>query len=164
MIAVTRRYRFAASHRLHSGTLTARQNEELYGKCNHPFGHGHDYLLEVTVEGVPDPRTGILVPLSVLDGLVEEHVLRLFASKNINLEVPHFANLVPTTENIVRVIAEVLQSVWDKSIGPRAALRRVYVRETGRNSFEVLISRPADFKTQGVVVRTESVHAESKDI
>lgn len=159
MIAVTRRYRFSASHRLNSPALTAQQNADLYGKCNHPYGHGHDYLLEVTVEGETDPRTGVLVPLQALDELVREHVLRLFASRNINLEVPHFAKLVPTTENIVRVIAGILQEAWDRSIGGRAFLRRVFVRETGRNSFEVLIGRPASLQGEEILI-----HAESKSI
>jgi 6-pyruvoyltetrahydropterin/6-carboxytetrahydropterin synthase len=155
VIAITRRYRFAASHRLHSPALSARENADLYGKCNHPFGHGHDYLLEVTAEGVPDPRTGVLVPVSTLDHLVQEHVLRLFVSKNINLDVPQFANLVPTTENIVRVIARILQSVWDESIGTQATLTRVYVRETDRNSFELPIRGTAP---------EVLVHAETKNI
>lgn len=157
MISLTRRYRFSASHRLHSPVLSDRENAELYGKCNHPFGHGHDYLLEVTVDGEPDACTGQVVPPARLDALVEEHVLQLFNSRNINLDVPHFTDLVPTTENIVLVIAQILQDRWSDSIGTSARLRRVYIRETGRNSFELSIPRPTHVVTEEV-----SLHAESK--
>ncbi len=161
MIELTRRYRFSASHRLHAPVLSAEENEELYGKCNHPFGHGHDYQLEVTVRGPVDPGTGVLIPPSVLDELVGQHILRLFASRNINVEVPYFATLVPTTENIVSVITEILQGAWHEYISDRVSLRRVYVRETGRNGFEILIAQKASFLTDKVLVDAESVHAES---
>lgn len=157
MTTLTRRYRFAASHRLHSARFTAEENAGLYGKCNHPFGHGHDYTLEVTVAGEPDAGTGMIVPRAQLDALVEREILRLFASKNINEDIPHFSTLVPTTENIVRVIAQILRDCWDGSSG--TYVRRVYVRETGRNSFELSIPRPADILTAEV-----PVHAESKSV
>lgn len=156
MISITRRYRFAASHRLHSSTLTEQENAVLYGKCNHPFGHGHDYILEITVEGEPGAQTGLIVPQAKLDALVEQHVLRLFASRNINLDVPHFADLVPTTENIVRVIAQILQDAWSDLIGTGVYLQRVSVRETGRNSFELLIPRPTILAAEEVPVHAES--------
>jgi 6-pyruvoyltetrahydropterin/6-carboxytetrahydropterin synthase len=140
MTQLTRRYRFSASHRLHSPRLTAEENSNLYGKCNHPFGHGHDYLLEVTIEGEPDSRSGLIVPIAQLDGLVQRHVLQLFASRNINVEVPQFARLVATTENIVLVITDLLQAAWKELTGSRATLRRVFVQETGRNSFEVFVN------------------------
>jgi 6-pyruvoyltetrahydropterin/6-carboxytetrahydropterin synthase len=153
---LTRRYRFSASHRLHSPDLTLEENADLYGKCNHPFGHGHDYVLEVTIEGEADSRTGRIVPVSELDDLVHRRVLQLFASRNINLDVPYFERLVPTTENIVLVIARLLQSGWDESIGSRAALRRVHVQETARNSFELVIPKPVEFEAEEVFVNAES--------
>ncbi len=156
MITLTRRYRFSASHRLHSNALSAEENAALYGKCNHPYGHGHNYSLEVTVEGEPDARTGVLLPLSRLDSAVDRHVLQLFASRNINLDVPQFAELVPTTENIAAVITQLLEEVWEDSIGGDIALRRIYVRETGRNSFEILLSRPATSQMEEALVHAES--------
>ena len=138
MISLTRRYHFSASHRLHSEQLSADQNASLYGKCNNPYGHGHDYALEVTVGGPVDPRTGRVVPLVDLDALVSEHVLRVFAGRNINLDVPQFRSLVPSTENIVVVVRDLLLANWAQYLGNSAArLTRVFVRETGRNSFEI---------------------------
>lgn len=135
MITLTRLYRFSASHRLHSPALSEAENARLYGKCNNPFGHGHDYVLEVTVGGTPDPRTGLLVPVSKLDRLVEEAVLRLFAHSNINLDVPQFARRVPTTENLVLVITELLLQNWDAYLGASIRLERVHIQETARNGF-----------------------------
>lgn len=159
MTSLTRRYRFSASHRLNAPGLTPEENVQLYGKCNYPFGHGHDYVLEVTAEGRVDAQTGQLVAVSALDSLVQSRVLRLFASRNINLDVQQFADLVPTTENMVTVIARILQEGWGDWIGSSARLSRVYIRETGRNSFEILIDQPAGLQTERV-----SIHAESKSI
>lgn len=136
---VTRVYRFSASHRLHSPELSDAENAQLYGKCNHPFGHGHDYVLEVSVAGEIDGLTGLAVPIRALDRLVEEQVLRHFASRNINLDVAQFALLVPTTENIVLIITDILTEHWQAYIGRKAQLRRVHIQETGRNGFEILI-------------------------
>src|SRR5271167_2377146 len=105
-LTLTRRYPFAASHRLHSYELSLAENARLYGKCNNPYGHGHDYVLEVTVGGSIDPETGVLVPLKELDDLVETQVLKLFRNRNINMDVAPFKELVPTTENVVLVIAQ----------------------------------------------------------
>ncbi len=90
MMTITRLYHFSASHRLHSPRLSAAENVRLFGKCNNPFGHGHDYVLEVTATGTLDPRRGVLLPLSKLDCLVRETVLQLFAHSNINVDVPQF--------------------------------------------------------------------------
>lgn len=140
MTTLTRLYRFSASHRLHSPELSDDDNAQLYGKCNNPFGHGHDYVLEVSVVGTVDPRTGFVVSRDKLDRLVEEQVLRLFASRNLNLDVPQFASLVPTTENIVLVITDLLAQHWRAYLGDIAArLDRVHIQETGRNGFEILL-------------------------
>ncbi len=137
--SLTRRYKFSASHRLHSNQLSDPENAELYGKCNHPFGHGHDYVLEVTAAGPVNPVTGLIVPLAKLDRLVDETVLASFASRNINLDIPRFATLVATTENIATVIVELLEQNWSTIIDdPRVELKRVHVQETDRNGFEVL--------------------------
>jgi 6-pyruvoyltetrahydropterin/6-carboxytetrahydropterin synthase len=140
MTSLTRRYRFSASHRLHSAALSPAENARLFGKCNNPHGHGHDYVLEVTVTGPANPLTGLILPLASLDRLVEEKVLRAFAWRNLNLDVPRFATLTPTTENVALVIADILQRHWRESLtGTSARLSRVYIQETERNAFEVLL-------------------------
>jgi 6-pyruvoyltetrahydropterin/6-carboxytetrahydropterin synthase len=137
-MTVTRRYCFSASHRLHSPELSAAENATLFGKCNNPYGHGHDYVIEVTAGGEMDAATGLLLPISALDRLVRENVLDLFSYKNINLDVPQFANLNPTTENVALVISGMLQEHWSRYLGDTAArLCRVHIQETGRNGFEV---------------------------
>ncbi len=87
MITLTRRYHFSASHRLHVDALSDQENSEIFGKCNNPFGHGHDYILSVTVQGRAGAKTGLIVQVSALDNLVETEVLSLFAHRNINLDV-----------------------------------------------------------------------------
>lgn len=140
MTSVTRRYRFSASHRLHAAGLSDSENERLYGKCNNPYGHGHDYVLEVTCTGVVDESTGSLLPLARLDALVDEKVLRLIAFRNINVDVPQFANLVPTTENLTVVISDVLQQSWTDYIPGSVNLTRIHVQETDRNGFELSLA------------------------
>jgi 6-pyruvoyltetrahydropterin/6-carboxytetrahydropterin synthase len=140
---ITRRYRFSASHRLHAPELSAAENARLYGKCNNPFGHGHDYELQVTAAGEIDDRTGCILPLAKLDQLVEDKILRLFSHRNVNLDVPQFERLVPTTENIVLVIADLLERNWSAYLGQTSArLSRVHIQETGRNGFELLLKAP----------------------
>jgi 6-pyruvoyltetrahydropterin/6-carboxytetrahydropterin synthase len=160
MIRLTRRYHFSASHRLHSPLLSASENAQLFGKCNNPFGHGHDYVLEVTAAGEPASTTGLLLPTVELDRLVHDNVLQLFASRNLNLDVPQFANLVPTTENIALVIANLLQQNWNKYFESAAAARlhRVQVQETGRNSFEVLL-RATQNKSIPQLTESLTIHA-----
>lgn len=141
MTTLTRRYRFSASHRLHVEALSDQENSDLFGKCNNPFGHGHDYILSVTVRGPVDRRTGLIVPVELLDGLVEAKVLSVFAYRNINLDVAQFAELVPTTENVALAIASILEEHWAAWFGEAArsgmGLYKVHLQETDRNSFEI---------------------------
>src|SRR5579875_1123015 len=140
MTTLTRLYRFSASHRLHSEELSPAENARIFGKCNNPFGHGHDYVLEVTANGSINPETGLLLPVSQLDRLVNEQVLSRFASRNINLDVPEFSSLIPTTENLALVVARLLHQDWSEYLkNTSAQLHRVHVQETDRNGFEVLI-------------------------
>jgi 6-pyruvoyltetrahydropterin/6-carboxytetrahydropterin synthase len=143
---LTRVYRFSASHRLHISQLTEDENTRLYGKCNNPFGHGHNYVLEVTAEGPVDRETGLAIHVAELDRLVEERVLRLFRDRNINLDVAEFQDLVPTTENIAGVITELLRDNWGEYISGPGRLRRVHVQETDRNGFEVWV--PSETRTE----------------
>lgn len=131
MIAhLTRRYRFSASHRLHSEAMSAQENRETYGKCNNPYGHGHNYALEVTVSGPVDPATGMVCNLVDLDGVVERKVLSRYDLSNLNT-LQEFAQGVPTTENLSVHIFEILQRAFGQ-----AHLERVKLEETMMNSFE----------------------------
>ena len=141
MTTLTRRYVFSASHRLDTPKLSAAENERLFGKCNHPFGHGHDYVLEVTVAGEPDGVSGLVLPVSRLDELVAGKILRLFCNRYINVDVGQFAHLVPTTENVTQVVADLLKQNWREHMGESAArLERVRIEETGRNSCEICLN------------------------
>ena len=131
-IHLTRRYAFAASHRLHSKTLGAEENKRLYGKCNNPFGHGHNYIVEVAVSGPTDPATGMIANLHELDAFVDREVIEPFDHKYFNEDIAAFRECVPTTENICIEIFNRLRHF------PAARLERVRVEETGRNSFEYL--------------------------
>jgi 6-pyruvoyltetrahydropterin/6-carboxytetrahydropterin synthase len=139
MTRVTRRYKFAASHRLHSSELSEPENRELYGKCNNPYGHGHDYVLEVSVAGPLDKVSGQVVNVLALDRLVNEQILRDFDHRYFNADVPEFSSdLVPTSENILRVIESRLSAHWRTSFpgdGPR--LEGIRLQETKRNRFEL---------------------------
>jgi 6-pyruvoyltetrahydropterin/6-carboxytetrahydropterin synthase len=129
-ISLTRRYRFAASHRLHCPTLSPEENLRLYDKCNNPYGHGHNYVLEVTVSGPVDSQTGMIVNLSDLDPFVEREVIEPFDQRYLNEEVPSFRDNVPTTENLCHEIYRRLKPF------PLARLDRVRIEETSKNSFE----------------------------
>jgi 6-pyruvoyltetrahydropterin/6-carboxytetrahydropterin synthase len=137
MVYLTRRYRFAAAHRLHSDALSEEENRSVYGKCNNPYGHGHNYVLEVTVGGPVDPATGMVMDLGLLDGTVERKVLERFDHKHLNLDVENFRNLVPTTENLCIEIYKLLRAELEASNGAHSArLQRVRLEETNSNFFE----------------------------
>ncbi len=135
---LTRRYRFSASHRLHSDRFDPAENERIYGKCNNPFGHGHDYVLEVSVRGALDERTGRIVDLEVLDGLVNAQVISRFEHKNLNRELGAFEATIPTTENLAIEIRRGLQQAWHPAFGANGpAIERIRLEETKRNSIEL---------------------------
>jgi len=137
MIRVTRRYRFSASHRLNSPRFSEQVNRELYGKCNNPHGHGHDYVLEVTTVGPLDPASGQAVKLNALDRLVTEQVLADFDHKYVNVDLAEFRELVPTSENIIGVIEGRLKRHWREVFpGDWPQLQSVRLQETRRNRFE----------------------------
>ena len=129
---LTRRYRFSASHRLATPALSDEENRQLYGKCNNPFGHGHDYVLDVTVEGAPDAN-GLVVERHALDQVVRSRVLDQLDHRNLNVNVPAMANVVPTTENLASAIRTSLERDWPLA----ARLSRVRISETDRNIFEL---------------------------
>ena|SRR5579871_6679257 len=134
---LTRRYHFSSSHRLHSPQLSDVRNEEIFGKCNNPFGHGHNYEVEVTVRGPIDESTGRVVDLGTLDMLVQRRVTDPLDHRNLNDEVPEFQKLVPTTENLSLMIERRLRSAWQEAFsGDRPVLHRIRIYETARNIFE----------------------------
>jgi 6-pyruvoyltetrahydropterin/6-carboxytetrahydropterin synthase len=137
-VLLTRRYGFAASHRLHATALTDAENQAIYGKCNNPHGHGHNYEVELTVRGQVDEVTGRAIDVRELDTIADEQILAPFRLRNLNEEVAAFRTLVPTTENLAAEIDRRLRAVWHGrfgSAGPR--LERVRIHETDRNICEV---------------------------
>jgi 6-pyruvoyltetrahydropterin/6-carboxytetrahydropterin synthase len=136
---VTRRYQFAASHRLHTPQLSEDENRRTYGKCNHPYGHGHNYAVEVSARGPVDERTGCAVNIRDLDALVERQVLAPFANRNLNVEVPSFGGtLVPTSENLGIEICRRLKHHWHEAFPENwPKLQMVRIAETARNIFEI---------------------------
>jgi 6-pyruvoyltetrahydropterin/6-carboxytetrahydropterin synthase len=141
MASLTAKYFFSASHRLHTPALSELENARVFGKCNNPYGHGHNYELEVTVRGPVDLDTGLVVNRKLLDEYVQERVVNRFAYRNINLDIPELKDLVPTTENLVNVIAHLLRTDWAAHFGMAGpAPTRLHIQETGRNGFELLMS------------------------
>jgi len=131
-----RRYRFSASHRLHTAHLSEEENIRVFGKCSNPYGHGHNYVVEVSLSGDVDPSTGMIANLADLDAFVARHVLDDFDHKSLNEDVPAFRDTVPTTENVCIEIFRRLKSF------PKAKLERIRVEETGKNSFEYAGDHP----------------------
>lgn len=132
MVTLTRALDFAAAHRLHAPGLSEEENEAIFGKCNNPNGHGHNYGVEVTVSGEPDPVTGMIVDLVALDRVMQREIMDRFDHKHLNRDTEDFAEINPTSENLTKVI-------WDRLVGnvpAPARLYRVVVRETDRNYFE----------------------------
>jgi len=126
-----RRYHFSASHRLHTDALSNEENRAVYGKCNHPYGHGHNYVIEVMVGGPVDAETGMVCDLPALDACVRKQVLESFDHTNLNLQ-PCFENAVPTTENLCIEIDRRLRRSFHE-----AEIVSVRVEETQNNSFEI---------------------------
>ncbi len=137
MIRVTRGYRFSASHRLHVDSYSEEKNDVVFGKCNNPFGHGHNYEIFITVRGPVDPDTGLAVDTRRLDDFIETHVVTPFHNKNMNLDVPAFSETVATTENVAVEICTRIQKHWTESFpGEWPVFEKVRIHETARNIFE----------------------------
>jgi 6-pyruvoyltetrahydropterin/6-carboxytetrahydropterin synthase len=127
---LSRRYLFSASHRLHSEAMSEKENRSTYGKCNNPYGHGHNYIVEVTVSGQVDAQTGMVCNLADLDGFMQDKVLARYDLENLNT-MKEFDQEVPTSENLCIQIYEIVQRGF-----PLAHLERVRLEETMMNSFE----------------------------
>lgn len=137
MVYLTRRYRFSAAHRLHNDALSAEENARIYGKCNNPHGHGHNYALQVTVAGEVDPATGMVCDLGLLDATVEREVIERFNEIHLNLDDEYFREHVSTAENICLAVFDLLRAPLEGAgPGKNTRLERVRVEETNSNSFE----------------------------
>ena len=130
-VTITRRLLFNAAHRVHNSALSEAENKALFGKCNNPNWHGHNYTLDVSVTGEVDERTGYVIDLGLLKRIVEREVIDKVDHKNFNLEVDFMRGVIPTTENIVVAIWRVLEP----AIAP-ARLTRLVLWETPNNYVE----------------------------
>lgn len=131
MVYLTKVYEFSAAHRLHSYALSAAENQDIFGKCNNPAGHGHNYVLEVTIKGDVDERTGLVAGLNFLDEVVQKQVYARFDYKHLNVDTPEFETLNPTSENFVKVLWNILEP----NLRP-VTLHRLRLRETPKNHFD----------------------------
>jgi 6-pyruvoyltetrahydropterin/6-carboxytetrahydropterin synthase len=115
-VAVFRKEHFNAAHRLYNKSWSAEKNDSVFGLCNNPNYHGHNYELIVKIVGVPDPETGYVIDLKVLSELIRDEVINRFDHKNLNLDTKEFAELNPTAENIVKVIYNLLRPKLDAQL------------------------------------------------
>ncbi|MCC5914904.1 MAG: 6-carboxytetrahydropterin synthase [Balneolaceae bacterium] len=141
MIYVTRKAHFNASHRLHNPNKSDEWNREIFGKCNNPNWHGHNYVIEVTVAGEADPETGYVIDLGKLKSIMKKRVLDPCDHKNLNLEVPFLKNVIPTSENLVKSFFTELQEDVDNAAYGSSKLYSVRLFETERNIAEYCPSR-----------------------
>lgn len=137
VIHLTRTYEFSAAHRLHSSELSDYENTEIFGKCNNPNGHGHNYVLDVTLSGEIDQRTGLLVRIVDLDQVINKKVFGRFDHKHLNLDTVEFQTLNPTSENFVRVLWELIEADI-LSLAPSRSVRlhRLRLKETPKSFFD----------------------------
>jgi len=131
MVYVTRRETFSSAHRLYNPAFSDEENDRIFGKCNNPNGHGHNYTLEVVVAGEVDPQTGYVIDLKVLKKIIKEHVIKKIDHKHLNHDVEFMKDLIPTAENIAISIWKVLV---DKI--PNGKLYSVKIYETENNYAE----------------------------
>jgi 6-pyruvoyltetrahydropterin/6-carboxytetrahydropterin synthase len=132
MVYVTRKLTFSASHRLFNPTWSDEKNEEVFDKCNNPNGHGHNYVLEVTVGGNPDPDTGYVIDLKILKQIIKQTIEKEVDHKHLNYDVPMFRGIIPTVENMAVVFWRALED--NLKNGQR--LHKIKLWETENNSVE----------------------------
>ena len=128
---VCRRVNFNAAHRLHRKDWSDEKNDAVFGKCNNPNFHGHNYIMEVWIEGDIDPETGYVIDLKILKDIIKEEIVERFDHRNLNLDCPEFENLIPTAENIILVSWNLLRSKLDEKFKLKLKLW-----ETENNIFE----------------------------
>ena len=124
-VRITRVVRFSAAHRYHSDQLSDAENQRVFGKCNRVHGHGHDYRVEVAVEGAVDPITGMVMNLATLDDVLQAEIVQPLDHSFLNFDVPYFARVVPTCENLALYVLKQVR-VRLESVGMRLAAVRVW--------------------------------------
>ncbi len=139
VVELTRRSHFSAAHRLYNPEMSEEENCRVYGACANPYGHGHTYFLEVTIEGEPDPRTGMIINIDELDQIIKSRLINDLDHHHLNHDVPFLKEVIPTMENLVVVF-------WQRLEGqlPSGRLKRIRLWETEKNS--VIYYGPADTK------------------
>ena len=134
IVRLTRNFHFSASHRLHAPALSDAENQRIFGKCNNPFGHGHNYVLGVTVEGEVNPSTGLVVEPERFRELVQSAVLADYSFKYLDRDLDDFATMTATAENMASNIRDRLLALWPADF---PALAHIRVQETKRNVIEL---------------------------
>jgi 6-pyruvoyltetrahydropterin/6-carboxytetrahydropterin synthase len=130
-VFITRRAQFSAAHRLHNPELSDEENRRIYDKCNNPNGHGHNYELEVTIAGEPDPETGMVIDLKALKDILQKHIIEKVDHKHLNHDVDFLRGVIPTAENIAIKIWQELEPHIT-----RGKLRSVTLYESQNNLVE----------------------------
>jgi len=133
LVFVTRKSHFNAAHRLHNPHKSDEWNEKRYGKCNHENWHGHNYELEVTVAGTPDPETGYVIDLGELKQIINDEIIEVCDHKNLNMDVDFLNDIIPSTENLVSAFYEQLKSPVEKACHSDGVLHSVRLYETKHN-------------------------------
>lgn len=141
MIYVTRKSHFNASHRLHNPNKSDEWNQKTFGKCNNSNWHGHNYIIEVTVAGLPDPETGYVIDLGNLKSIITEKILDPCDHKNLNIEVPFLNGIIPTSENLVKAFFDELEEDVNRAASGSSRLYSVKLFETERNIAEYCPNR-----------------------
>jgi len=141
LIYVTRKEHFNASHRLHNPDKPDEWNRKTFGKCNNPNWHGHNYVIEVTVAGEPDPETGYVIDLAKLKSIIKEKILDKCDHKNLNLEVSFLEGIIPSTENLCKAFFMELENDVNQASSSKSKLYSVKLFETERNIAEYCPTR-----------------------
>lgn len=136
MIFVTRKTHFNAAHRLHNPSKSDEWNSEMFGKCNHPNWHGHNYVIEVTVAGTPDKETGFVIDLGKLKTIIKEKITDPCDHKNLNMDVPFLKDIIPTSENLAKAFFGQLKKEVEEAASEDGLLYSVKLFETERNIAE----------------------------
>lgn len=136
MVLVTRKTHFNAAHRLHNPSKSDEWNKRTFGKCNHPNWHGHNYVMEVTVAGDPNPETGFIIDLSDLKQIIEEKIVEPCDHKNLNLDVPFLEGILPSSENLAKAFYNELKEEVEEASSEGGVLYSVKLYETERNIAE----------------------------
>lgn len=134
MVFVKRKAHFNAAHRLHNPNRSDEWNKEVFGKCNHENWHGHNYIINVTVAGKPDPDTGYVIDLSKLNSIIQSRIVEKCDHKNLNMDVDFLEGVLPSTENLVTAFYEELEDPIKEASGEYGFLYEVELHETERNS------------------------------